>query len=264
MTIQWGDTGKIAYGPLKTYTFSLATPNETLLGTPVASLPTANPGTPQITITIGNSDLPTISPSPISVKYCAILYVGGKNTDAAAQTINYQCYKNGGAVSGATGSQSVASNNFWTMSHYRFYDVSVGDVLGVSLWSASANMNYDYYALVVYPTRPNIGKAAINTNVAYGALINPSLTKGTPNVVFSNNPLIYPVNTANNFSLNGAMTFGTLSWSLNSPTVAYYAFQTYHSDNTTSSTTSDTSATYRPNYRRSTIPSTISFREILR
>jgi hypothetical protein len=36
LTVLWGDTGKVAYGTLKTFTITGATPRETLLGTPVS------------------------------------------------------------------------------------------------------------------------------------------------------------------------------------------------------------------------------------
>lgn len=263
MTVQWGDTGRIAYGTLKTFNISLATPNETLLGTPVASLPTANPGTPQIALTIGNSDLPTITPnSPISLKYTAILYVGGKNTDAASQTINYQCYKNGVAISGATGSLSVATNNFWTMLHTRFFDVQVGDVLGVSLWSASANMNYDYYALVVHPTQMNLSNAYICKDVSYGGWITaPALTKGSPgNGVASNFIFYLPGVSSFTTQLNGSLNMSVYRFTSNS----FYSGRLTNGDNSITTSTS-TSATLRPqsaNINR--MPTTISFREILR
>lgn len=260
MTIQWGDTGKIAYGPLKTYTFAFATPRETLLGTPVGSLPTTNPGTPQITMTIQQSDLPIISPNSQSLKYTAILFVAGKNTDAASQTINYQCYKNGAVVSGATGSQSVATNNFWTFSFYRFYDVSVGDVLGASLWSASANINYDYYSIVILPSRVSLGNAYINKDVTYSNFTAVSLNSGNPSQQNANGTLLYPSTGTNSFSLSSgsAITFAGLNWNS-----TYQSFRVDRSDNTLN-TGATTHATFRPYYQSQNIPTKITFREILR
>jgi hypothetical protein len=259
MTTLLGDTGKLAQGPLKTFNLSFATPTETLLGTPVGSLPTANPGTPQITITVQTSDLPIISPSPKSLKYSATLYAAGKNTDAASQTINYQCYKNGVAIPGATGSQAVATNTFWTLSNYRFYDIAVGDVLGVSLWCASANMNYDYYALTVYPTRVELGNSYINRDVAYSNGIGPILTAGVPSIQNANGFMIYPCTSTTILiqSVN-TLTFGTLTWNS-----TYQSFRTDRTDNTIG-TGATTHATNRPFYQRNVIPGSISFREVLR
>lgn len=257
MTVQWGDTGKIAYGSLKSYSLTFATPRETLLGSPV-SLPSTNPGTPQITMTIASGDLPTISPTPISMTYCAVLYMAGKNTDAASQSISYQVYKNGVAISGATGSASVATNTYWTHEHFRFNNISVGDVVGVSVWCASANVNYDYYALVVYPTRPILGKSYINKDVNFGSFISPALSSGNPSVSLSQTPVIYPTTSSSNIQINGNTTFGALSWNS-----TYNAYVTNYGDNNVTSIT-ETNATYRPFYRRNSLPSTITFREILR
>lgn len=258
MTVQWGDTGKAVYGTQKTFNISFPTPRETLLGTPVNALPTANPGTPQVTMTIQTSDLPVISPSAQSLKYTAILYVAGKNTDAAAQTINYQCYKNGVAVTGATGSQSVATNTFWTFSLYRFFDVSVGDVLGVSLWSASANMNYDYYSLVIFPSRPTLGTSYINKDVTYSNFSTPSLFVGNPVQQNANGTFLYPSTGTSTISANGNVTFGALNWN-----GTYQAFRIDRSDNTIN-TGATTHATNRPYYQSQILPTKISFREILR
>lgn len=257
MTVQWGDTGKIAYGPLKSYTLSFATPRETLLGSPV-SLPSANPGTPQVTMTIQTTDLPTITPSPLSVTYCAVLYIAGKNTDAASQSVSYQVYKNGTAISGASGSATVATNTYWTHEHFRFNSIAVGDVLGVSVWSASANVNYDYYAMCVYPTRPVLGKCYLNKDVNFGTFTYPTLSSGNPSVSLSQTPVIYPTSSSQNMQINANTTFGALSWSS-----TYNAFVTNYGDNNVTSIT-ETNATYRPYYRRNALPSTITFREILR
>lgn len=252
-----GDTGKMAHGKLKTFTFTFPTPRETLSGTPTA-LPSSNPGTPQVTMTIQQSDLPIITPEPLSTKYSAILYVAGKNTDAATQSVSYQVYKNGSAVAGATGSQSVTANTFWTHSHHRFFDVSVGDVLGASIWCPSVNVNFDYFALIVYPTRPLLGKSAINKDVSYGVTTSPSLSSGTPNVVSAQNPNIQPTNTTLNLALNSALTFGSLTWHSSTN-----AFQLLYADSSIT-TAPDSHATNRPSYRRAMVPTSISFREVLR
>lgn len=259
MTVQWGDTGKVAFGTLKTFNITFATPRETLIGTPVSSLPTTNPGTPQITITIQSSDLPTISPNSISQKYTALLFIGGKNTDAASQTINYQCFKNGVAVSGATGSQLVPSGQFWTHTHYRFFDVQVGDVLGVSLWCTNANMNYDYYALSIFPTQMNLGKSYINKDVSLSGYNNPVLSSGTPSRRVQDYLYVFPCNlTSISIKPTGNTVFGALSWNS-----SYFLGRVGYGDNFTG-TDNIAHATNRPYYSMNTLPTTISFREILR
>lgn len=259
MTLQLGDTGKVAFGNLKTFNITLATPRETILGSPIGSLPTSNPGTPQITYTIQTSDLPSITPSPLGVQYTALLIVGGKNTDAAAQTINYQCYKNGSIVTGGNGLQSVPSWQFWTQSHYRFLGVQVGDVLGVSLWCTNANMNYDYYALSIHPTQMNLGKSYINKDVNFSNYIAPSLSSGVPSRRVTDYLYIFPSNsTTKSITPNGNVNFGTLSWNS-----SYFLGKIGYGDfNIGTDVVSH--ASNRPYYSMNTVPTTISFREILR
>lgn len=260
MTIQWGDTGRVATGALKNFNITLATPRETLNGTPTA-LPSTNPGSAsaQAAFTVQTSDLPIISPSPISTLYTALVYIGGKNTDAASQTVNYQCYKNGVAVPGANGSQSVPSNNFWTQTHYRFPSVAVGDTLSVSVWSVSANVNFDYIAFIVLPNQMNLGKAYLNKDVTYTIPQRPILSLGAPNIRVSSYFAIYPCDaTTQSISPSNTVKFGGLSWN-----TTYFAGRVNAGDlNTGSDAVS--SATARPFYSTNYIPSSISFREVLR
>lgn len=247
------------YGATKTFTTALATPRETLLGTPVA-LPTTEPGTSQITYTVQSSDLPTITPSPISVKYTALLYAGGKNADAASQTVNWRVLKN--TVSIATNPQTgVAASNFWTHGYFQFYDVSVGDVLEIRLWASSTNVNYDYYAISIIPTRMNLGTAYMNKDVSYSNYVATNLSSGTPSVNIGSAFNFYPTTSAGagtnqQFSTN--ITYGALSWN-----GTYYSGRAEKGDNNISTSTL-THATSRPYYQRTSVPGTISFREVLR
>lgn len=260
MTIQWGDTGRVVTGTLKNFTITLATPRETLSGTPTA-LPSTNPGSAsaQATFTVQASDLPTISPSPISTSYTAMVFIGGKNTDAASQTVNYQVYKNGTAIGGASGSQSVPSNNFWTQSHYRFPTVAVGDTLAVSVWSASANVNFDYIAIIVLPTQTNLGKSYLNKDVTYSNPQRPTLSSGTPTVRVNSYFAIYPCDsTTQNITPSSTVKFGGFTWN-----ATYFVGRVNAGDlNTGSDAVSH--ATARPYYTTNYIPSSISFREVLR
>jgi hypothetical protein len=257
MTVLWGDTGKTAISTLKTYNISFATPRESLLTTPL-SLPSTEPTTPQVSVTIGVGDLPNILPSPLGVKYTAALYAAGKNTDAAAQTVSWRVLKNN--ISIATGtSSSVPTNQFWTHSYFQFYDVVVGDVLEIKLWSASANVNYDYWGLSVYPTRLNVGKADVNKDVVYGSGIFAALISGTASVNLSVSALLYASDSLSlNFGFAANLTFGALHWNN-----TYYAFRIDLGDSQ-QTTTTVAHATARPHYRRNIIPSSISFREVLR
>jgi hypothetical protein len=61
MTVIRGDTGKVSVGTMKTFTLTQGTVTETLLSTPV-TLPLTEPTTAQISLTVQNTDLFTISP----------------------------------------------------------------------------------------------------------------------------------------------------------------------------------------------------------
>jgi hypothetical protein len=257
MTVQLGDTGKVAYGTLKTFNIALATPRETLLGTPVA-LPATEPISGQFSFTVQAADLPTITPSPISTKYTALVYAGGKNADAAAQNVNWRVLKNG--VSVATGTHTgVPASQFWTHGYFQYMDVVVGDVLEIRLWSPSANVNYDYYSIAISMTRVQLGNAQINKDVLYGTGVFSSLVSGTPSAQLTHTCTVFPsdVNTVG-VGLSNNHNFGALKWN-----ATYQAFRTELGDNTITTQTF-ASTTNRPVYRRNAIPGTISFREVLR
>lgn len=255
MTVLNGEGG-LRVGPLKTFTTTLATPRENLLTTPVA-MPSTEPTTAQISITVEVGDLPTISPSPISTKYTALIYAGGKNADAAAQNVSWRVLKNG--VSVATGTQSaVPINAFWTHSHPQLFDIAVGDVLEIKLWSPSANVNYDYYAIQVYPTNINLGTASLNKEVTYSGFILPSLTSGTPAANVSGNFLVAPSSLVSaSINMNtGIVVFGALAWD-----PIYRSGRVNFGDVSRGAITT-THATNRPLYNRNYFPTSISFREL--
>lgn len=161
---------------LQSYTITYPSPDETLLGTPVA-LPTSEPADPQISYTIAVGHLPTVSPAGLEYTLTAILYAAGKNTDAASQTVYYRILRNGASV--ATGSASVAANYYYTWNHYSFYNVVSGDVLACKLWASSANVNWDYKALRVHVTR--IGPQAVPlSDFTLTSAAAPALALGTP------------------------------------------------------------------------------------
>lgn len=256
MAVLWGDTGKVATGTLKKFDITLATPRENLLGTPEA-LPSTEPATAQVSITIQTSDLPSITPSPISTMYTAALYTSGKNTDAAAQTVSWRCLKNGASVATGT-SSSITASQFWTLAHFQFYGVVAGDVLEIKLWSASANVNYDYWGLVIYPTRVNVSNA-ICRDVTFGATIANSLALGAPTIILSQVVLHYfSDSTTLNQSSTSNLTVGAVKWN-----ATYSAFRVDFGDNQQITQTAS-HATGHPNYRRNLIPNSISFREVLR
>jgi len=118
---------------------------------PAILLPDAEPTTPQVSYTVTEGDLPDITVDwPII--YVAVICLSGKNVGSASRRVYHSAYKNGEAVH-TNHYNSVSVNYYWTHNVY-FYDVKVGDVLEVSLWSNVADeVNFDYEAYQIEPTR---------------------------------------------------------------------------------------------------------------
>lgn len=269
MTIQWGDTGRAVFGSYKTLNMPINSVEYlfgTTAGAPYASaqaLPTASPANGavgDVSFTISAANLPILSSNINSVTYTAILIVAGKNTDAASQTVTYQCYKNGTSISGATGSGAVASNTFWTFTHCRFFGVVAGDTIEVKTWATSTNVNYDYIALMIYPTRV-IPTKALMQNVTM-TLTNPSLSVGVPSAAATNGFVFYPFTDLNNFNMNGTGTVQSNALALGSSSFGSMG-KIWFGDNSQTSAL-NTHASNRPYYLRNIYPSQITFREILR
>jgi hypothetical protein len=134
---------------LKTLTITLQSPQETLQQTPT-TLPTSEPsaGNEQISYTVQSSDLPTFNVSPSSKVWVAYVYAGGKFVTAG--TLYYRRKKNCASVT--NGSGAVSANLYYTRL-FCFYNLQIGDVLKISLWSNKSDSNWDYNAYFVYPTR---------------------------------------------------------------------------------------------------------------
>lgn len=270
MTTLSGDTGKIAYGPLKTFNISLASPiNETLQGTPI-TLGTSEPasgGTGVTSYTIQSSDLPTITPAPYSIKYCAYVVVSGRNTSGASVSVNYSIYK---TPSGGTQAQvvaptvqTVANNLYWTETHYRFYDVQVGDILEVRNWaSVASGVTLDYCALVIYPTRIEITKSTMVRDLNYTMNSGAVLTLGTPNPAVGANWNVYLVN---NQSLSQVGNSVDMKFTVASINLSANGFSGRQANgDATLSTGPQTHATNHPYYYKGAFPSKITFRELLK
>lgn len=264
MTILTGDSGLVSVGPLKTFDTTVS-PRETLLASgSEISLPTADPGTNQVSFTIQSTDLPTITPLPLSTKYTAFLIVAGKNTSAGAATVTYSLYKTpsgGSSASVVTGQNQagIAASNFWTQTHYRFFDVQVGDTLEVRLWANVAGVNLDYYSILILPTRMQLSRASCLIDVTYTIQDPLSLyTKGSP-VSGSVQGILVQISGTSIFNIN-------ISANLVIPFLPYssgtfFTGRSFWGDSQLS-TTANTSATSRPTITRNQIFSKITFREL--
>jgi len=238
---------------LKTLTITYRTPQETLLSTP-QTLPTAEPATPQVRYTVSSNDLPVMNVSVYRAIYTAAVYAGGRYVTAG--TLNWRMKKNGANVT--SGSASVAANAFYTVNAF-FYDVRVGDVLEIALWSSVTDSRFDYSAFQVQVTRiVPINRQRLLMPCNFTAVSSqPTLTSGTPNAAVTRN---YTINTADLLTVSQATA-------RNVPVL--YAGSLYGiyrlGDGDTSNANSavvQTHTSYRPNYNRNTVPTTIVFRGV--
>lgn len=143
-------TGAPLYKGRVDVSISYPDPDIVTLDTPEA-LPTSEPATAQVSMTVGSQHLATWSPFELEHINCAILYAAGKNTSGSAVTVYYRVEKNGQSI--ATGSGSVPADNFYTWNHYRFPDVAAGDVLTCKLWAGASGLDWRKKALAVWPSR---------------------------------------------------------------------------------------------------------------
>lgn len=265
MTIQLGDTGKVAYGSLKTFTISLATPYENLNASPIA-LGTSMPGTPTDSYTVAAGDFPTISPGAISNVYNGLLTLGGKNTVATAYALYYQINKNGTNV--ISGNASVSASQYWTLSiyHSALNNIAAGDKLDIYLYgAASSSFNYDYLGWIIYPSRFVLSKSLITKDVTYtlSGTTAGHLTKGTPSIAYTGNFYLFPTTDGtNNWPLSSSVTSAT-GFTCNPNAAGYGLGRVQYTDNQQNSFM-QSNATYRPYYYNNNIPTKITFREILR
>lgn len=233
----------------------MATPQETLLGTP-ETLPTTEPATPQAGYTLASSDMPAFSFFYTS-KYVAIVYAAGKFVTAG--TLSWRMKKNGASVS--TGTTAVAANNYYTVSAY-FYDVVQGDVLEIALWSNKTDSNYDYKALQVFPTRtlPFRKLSVLNPVTFHDTYSKPVLTLGNPAPRLSGNMnplhLQFPLDSI-------AAGYSAVKYDTVKVKTGYGLFKVSRGDAAgPNSPEVAVSATVRPWYTQNVVPSKLTMRAL--
>lgn len=122
------------------------------------ALPTSEPASAQITYTIGNDDLPTLT-TPIPYWISPMIFAQGQNTSGASRTVSYRVEVNGTSI--ATGSSNNGTLAYWSLSAYSWWNAGAlpvaGDVLTVKLWANGSGCSLNAHALKVTPTRPLIG-----------------------------------------------------------------------------------------------------------
>lgn len=150
-----GDTGGADIGALKTVTASHTTVNETVIETPV-ELPTGTyPITPQVSFTIGEDGLPTVTGAQ-SFNNLAVAVASGRNNTGASATIYWRVRKNGASTFSGSTSISI-SIPYWTFNDYHYKDVVAGDVLEMFFYAGAVGVDLSFYGCYTVPAQINIG-----------------------------------------------------------------------------------------------------------
>jgi hypothetical protein len=213
MSIIYGTREAATIGAPSQITITYPTPQETLLGSPVA-LPTSEPGSPQISITVQASDLPTVAGmSRSDTTLIPFLYVAGTNESATLHTHYARVFRNGVEV-GSAAVADDAGSLYWTLSLALFAGIAAGDVITISVWASSAGLTYDYSAMAVMVSRPDVAEGGdILLNVAYAGVAGyPTLTEGAPGVYSTDNALLITSGASLSASINADRTFGALEF----------------------------------------------------
>jgi hypothetical protein len=161
-------------GPKKTLTCTLATATWVADGSTIPATDSTRWGR-----TLQAADFPSWSFQPESVKYIGRVLVCVYNTSGSSQTISWKMYKNGSQVTAGT---KATSNNVYCKIAVYFYNVSVGDVLEVAVWTASnTNVTVTGSLYHVVPTRllPT-SKTCIDISVTYTLETHPSPLNTAP------------------------------------------------------------------------------------
>ncbi len=243
----------------KVFDFTYQTPQETLLGTP-QTLPTSEPATPQVSYTVASGDLPSVSIPLAGNKWIGMVIGAGQFVTAG--TLSWRMKKNGASVN--TGTLSVSANYYYTVQAW-FYDVSVGDVLEIALWSSVADSKYDYKAYQIHITRITFYNKPLSNLKIDSIVAQPVLTLGNPAAPTAN-WYIYVIHKDYNFtpdatsyyyrSASAGDTFRILY-----PDPTYGTMYTKNGDvSSQNAVTTQTHASQRPRYSRNYLPSKITLR----
>jgi len=139
-------------------------------GTP-ATLPTSEPGTPQLSFTLTSGDFPSSNDCVLSqfAMPNLVAIAAGKNTSGVTATVSYRISVN--SVSAETGSYSVMNNRYWSLGMLA-RDVKAGDVITIALWSSASNVIQDYESLLIVPVAHgrglDAGKVVLDLSVSFG------------------------------------------------------------------------------------------------
>ncbi|MEM1879172.1 MAG: hypothetical protein QXJ18_05370 [Desulfurococcaceae archaeon] len=238
-------------GSLKELRITMRTPKEELLSTP-NTLPTTEPITSQIVYTVSEEDLPAFSMGVHSVVWVA--YVIGAGRFTRAGTLYLRMLRNGASV--RTGSTSVSANNYYTVNTF-FYNVNVGDVLELRLWSSVSGSVWDYRAFQIQPTRilPHARYRNLYGVSLDGFQEHPVLTLGNPTFTTPDKLYVYHEDVYYDI-VSSATTVPLIR-----PGPTYGLFRIYNGDSYYSNFYFvRVHTSFRPSYARNYVPIIIRFR----
>jgi hypothetical protein len=190
------------------------------------------------------------------VKYICKFFISAYNTSGSSQNINYKLYKNNTSV--INGLIDISNSNYRGFT-CNFYDVTVGDVLEIAIWTGNPTGTTVQGSLYhVVPTRllPT-SKPCLEVSYTFDKYTYPSPLTNLFNLTTRE---YIGSNIDNSISSATSRTFSGLSFiSQNSYGLFRYGIGDYNISN---SVYSNASATLQ-NISNSYYPTTITFRELL-
>lgn len=199
MAIHWGDTGKVAVGTYKEFNFTSTFYEDISVYAAPVTLPIARPTTPQFTLTINASHMPTVKGVKgdnfprLYYKVKPFLHVSGRNVSGASTTVTVAFRKNGTDMFQVT-SPSLPNNNYWTGNYISStLDTNIGDVFEIFAWSAVTGVNYSYFCFFNAVDAFYVPTTKVLQDVTFHFSNMPhTITPSPTNVSWTGANLIYP------------------------------------------------------------------------
>jgi len=117
------------------------------------AVPSSEPGTYPVSFTVASDNLPTVSPTPLSFNYAALVVIAIQHTGSSSSYSLYYKFKvNGETIySYENAAQYMIQNAYYTL--YGFLaNVSLGDVVTGAIWTSSTS-TFKCNVLLLHPTK---------------------------------------------------------------------------------------------------------------
>lgn len=163
-------------GSRKAINFSYPTPRETALGSPI-TLPTSEPGTPQISYMVLSADLPPI-PAWFNPGFCGCVLASGYATSAT--TVYANVYLNSSLFTYLT--ITVSEGYYWTLQSNGIPCVA-GDLIQMAIWAAdesAADYRTQHFFANLWRARIGFVNNPMSNVTVQDLMFGPTLTAGNP------------------------------------------------------------------------------------